>query len=76
MGLHHPGILSGYDGRVGSEGSRVEANVNPFQEVAQGLFTAGEVCLLKRQRVKGRLIGGQPVCDAGAVAALAHNRIN
>ena len=32
-----------------------------------------ENCLLKRQRAKGGLLGQRPVCDDGAVLALAYN---
>ena len=73
MGLHHPGILSGYYGGVGSERRRVEADVNIFQEVIQGVFIDGNICLLKRHREKGGLLGRRTFCDKGAVTSLAYN---
>ena len=73
MRLHHPGLFSGYDYGVGSEGGRVEAVVNPFQEVAQGVFIDCEIYLLKRQRANGGLHGQRPVCDNGAVSSLVYN---
>ena len=47
--------------------------MNPFQEVAQGVFIDGYICLLKRQWSKGGLLGRRPVYDNGAVAAPAYN---
>ena len=47
--------------------------MNPFQGVAQGVFIDGDICMIKRQRVKGGILGQRPVCDEGAVAALAYN---
>ena len=46
--------------------------MNPFQEVAQGVFIDGEISLLNIHREKGGL-GRRPVCDNGAVAALSYN---
>ena len=54
-------------------GGIVEADVNPSQEVAQGLFIDGEICMLKRQQAKRGVLGRRPVCDYGAVAALLYN---
>ena len=54
-------------------GGIVEADVNPSQEVAQGLFIDGDIFLLKRQQAKGGLLGRRPVCENGAVAELVYN---
>ena len=50
VGLHHPGLISGYDDGVGSEDGRVEADMNHLQEVAQGVFINGNIGILERQR--------------------------
>ena len=48
-------------------------DVHIFQEVIQGVFIDGDICLLKRQREKGGLLGRRTFCDEGAVASLAYN---
>ena len=45
--------------------------MNPFQELAQGVFIDGEICLLKIQQAKGGLLGQRTVCDKSVLSEIA-----
>ena len=73
VGLHHPGLLHGWDAGVESEGGILLTSVNTLQKSGAGVFIDSEICLLERQQEKGGLLGLRPVCDDGSVEVIAYN---